>query len=73
MSRFYQDNDRLYRDHDDDESKLKQNKNEIKNVELAQAYVPFQKITRMYGPEESLYKGTIFPDLYKPYKPYMKK
>lgn len=36
--------------------------------ELASAYVPFQKIRFIYKPEESLRKGTIFPELYKPYK-----
>ncbi len=72
MNRFYQGSDKFYRDQEE-QVKLKQNKNEIKNVELAQAYVPFQKLNRIFGPEESLSKGTIFPDLYKPYNPYIKK
>lgn len=70
MSRFYLENDRPFRDHDNDDCEIKkENKTEIRNVELAQAYVPFQKINRLYRPKEGLYKGTIFPELYKPYKP----
>ncbi|MCR4419783.1 MAG: spore coat associated protein CotJA [Clostridia bacterium] len=35
---------------------------------LARAYVPFQEYTRRYSPEEGLKKGTIFPELYQPYR-----
>jgi len=35
---------------------------------LARAYVPFQYMNQVYSPEEALRKGTIFPELYKPYK-----
>ncbi len=40
---------------------------QIENVELARAYVPFQKICSVYTGEEGLIKGTIFPELYQPY------
>jgi hypothetical protein len=40
---------------------------EIKKMELAKAYVLDQPYTKLYPPEEALEKGTIFPDLYKPY------
>lgn len=35
---------------------------------LARAYVPFQYMNQVYSPEEALRKGTIFPELYKPYE-----
>ncbi|MBC7347162.1 MAG: spore coat associated protein CotJA [Clostridia bacterium] len=37
--------------------------------QLARAYVPFQRYTRRFEPEEGLSKGTIFPELYFPYRP----
>ncbi|KKM10625.1 hypothetical protein SY88_13280 [Clostridiales bacterium PH28_bin88] len=37
--------------------------------ELARAYVPFQTYTIRFEPEEGLQKGTIFPELYRPYHP----
>ena len=36
-------------------------------VKLAQAYVPFQYLGRMYPPMTGLKKGTVFPELDKPY------
>ncbi|TEB08386.1 Spore coat associated protein JA (CotJA) [Pelotomaculum schinkii] len=36
---------------------------------LAQAYVIWQKYGRTFTPAEALEKGTLFPDLYRPY-PY---
>ncbi|WP_027719361.1 spore coat associated protein CotJA [Desulfovirgula thermocuniculi] len=38
-------------------------------VELAQAYVPWQRYGKIYSPGEALEKGTLFPELYSPY-PY---
>ncbi|MGB9887783.1 MAG: spore coat associated protein CotJA [Moorellales bacterium] len=35
---------------------------------LARAYIPFQEYTRRHSPEEGLRKGTIFPELYQPYR-----
>lgn len=35
--------------------------------ELAQAYVPFQYFTKSFPPAEALMRGTLFPELYKPY------
>lgn len=39
------------------------------------AYVPYQKFTKTYSPEEALRNGTAFPELHHPYpgnkKPYM--
>lgn len=36
---------------------------------LAHAYVPYQRFTENYSPEEALRKGTLFPELWMPYKP----
>jgi len=36
-------------------------------MELAQAYVRPQPLTPIFPLEEGLQKGTIFPNLYKPY------
>jgi hypothetical protein len=40
---------------------------EIKHVELARAYVPFQKYCTTYMPIESLMNGTAFSELHMPY------
>ncbi|WP_291632541.1 spore coat associated protein CotJA [Clostridium sp.] len=40
---------------------------EIKNVRLAAAYVPYQKLCTLFSPLEALKKGTVFPELYSPY------
>jgi hypothetical protein len=37
-------------------------------LRLAQAYVPFQAYDEHYPPLKGLKKGTIFPELYRPYK-----
>ncbi len=39
----------------------------IHNVQLAHAYVPFQKLCDTFRPLEALRKGTIFPELYNVY------
>lgn len=39
----------------------------IERVELAHAYVPFQKFCGTCSPEEGLRMGTIFLELYSPY------
>jgi len=41
-------------------------------MELAQAYIPFQTFNaeNLFSPEEALLKGTIFPELYRPYEPW---
>ncbi|MGI6154170.1 MAG: spore coat associated protein CotJA [Christensenellaceae bacterium] len=36
--------------------------------ELAQAYIPYQYYTERFAPMTALDKGTIFPELYKPYE-----
>lgn len=38
----------------------------INDVELARAYVPFQKLCPTFTPITSLKNGTIFPGLYDP-------
>lgn len=40
----------------------------IKNVRLAQAYVPFQYLCELFSPIDSLKKGTAFPELFSPYE-----
>ena len=37
------------------------------NISLAIAYVPMQKFDQMFSPEAGFEKGTIFPELYKPF------
>jgi len=39
-----------------------------RRMELARAYVPFQRLKQVYDPKEALMKGTLFPELYMPYK-----
>ena len=34
---------------------------------LAEAYVPYQMLQKVYEPMKGLMKGTIFPELYRPY------
>jgi hypothetical protein len=41
------------------------------NKELAHAYVPWQFYEKAFNPAEALKKGTLFPELYGPYKPPM--
>lgn len=36
--------------------------------ELATAHIPIQVYTRRFDPQEGLKRGTIFPELYKPYR-----
>ncbi|WP_083189685.1 spore coat associated protein CotJA [Orenia metallireducens] len=38
------------------------------DFELAEAYIPFQNYGRRYNLREALRKGTIFVDLYRPYR-----
>lgn len=40
---------------------------EINNVQLAQAYVPFQNMCETFAPLDALIKGTIFPALFNVY------
>ncbi len=35
---------------------------------LARAYIPFQIMNQVFTPSEALKKGTLFPELYRPYK-----
>ncbi len=37
------------------------------NFQLAKAYIPFQHLNCVYHPVTGLYKGTMFPELYRPY------
>lgn len=37
------------------------------NPVLAMAYIPWQKLEKVYAPEEALEKGTLFPELDKPF------
>lgn len=39
------------------------------NAVLAQSYVPIQKMSKTYTPNKGLKKGTIFPELVRPYEP----
>jgi len=35
---------------------------------LAEAYIPFQNYGQIFDPRTALMNGTLFPDLYRPYK-----
>jgi len=37
------------------------------DLQLAFAYVPYQKADKIYKPKDALKQGTIFPELYMPY------
>lgn len=39
-----------------------------REFQLARAYVPFQTMNNVYNSKEALKKGTLFPELYMPYK-----
>lgn len=39
------------------------------DLRLAHAYVPFQYYSRNYSPGEALRRGTLYPELYMPYRP----
>ncbi len=39
------------------------------SMRLAHAYVPYQYYSNSYPPEEALRKGTLYPELYMPYRP----
>lgn len=45
----------------------------IRNVRLAAAYVPFQKLCTLLSPMEALTLGTAFPELFSPYEKKSKK
>ena len=40
----------------------------ITDVQLARAYVPWQKMCTTYTPEQALKEGTAFPELSAPYR-----
>ncbi|HHX24225.1 MAG: spore coat associated protein CotJA [Tepidanaerobacteraceae bacterium] len=37
------------------------------NNRLAEAYIPFQIYGEIFDPRTALMKGTLFPELYRPY------
>ncbi|APF28044.1 spore coat associated protein CotJA [Clostridium sporogenes] len=40
----------------------------MEECELARAFICPQKFKRIYKVEKALRRGTLFPDLYRPYK-----
>lgn len=38
------------------------------NLKLAQAYIPIQEYRNLFNVNEALHHGTIFRELYQPYK-----
>lgn len=38
-----------------------------KDTVVAMAYVPWQELQDVYEPEKALFRGTIFPELDKPF------
>jgi hypothetical protein len=55
-----------YLNNDHDEKKY--NYDENTKLRLAHAYIPFQQFGEIYHPKEALCKGTLFKELYMPYK-----
>lgn len=49
-------------------SKCIPQENIIRDVRLAAAYVPYQKLCTLFSSLEALSKGTAFPELYSPYE-----
>lgn len=41
----------------------------VDSLPLTMAYMPMQRLNTVYEPEEGLNRGTIFPELDKPWKP----
>lgn len=39
-----------------------------RGLELARAYIPYQRYTKSFSPMEALEHGTMFPELVRPYK-----
>ena len=40
----------------------------MQQVKLGQAFIPYQPYRNLFPVEEAIFKGTIFADLYRPYK-----
>ncbi len=40
----------------------------ISDVRLAQAYIPYQFLCKLFNPVDSLKTGTAFPELYSPFE-----
>lgn len=38
------------------------------NLKLAKAYIPYQQYRDLFSVQEALYRGTMFKELYRPYK-----
>ncbi len=43
------------------------------NMKLARAYFVIQRYTQSFSPREALNKGTMFPELYRPWLPQGRK
>jgi hypothetical protein len=43
--------------------------NRREDMELARAYIKIQRYNQRWQPMEGLMRGTIFPELYRPYGP----
>jgi hypothetical protein len=42
---------------------------ELSRLRLARAYIPSQRFRRRFDLMEGFQKGTIFPELFEPYRP----
>jgi len=45
----------------------------VNSFKLGNAYVPYQVLNYVMEPQKALSKGTIFPELYFPYKDKVKR
>lgn len=50
------------------ESDIEMNVQNWRGLRLARAYMPVQTFTRKFEPFEALQRGTLFPELYQPYR-----
>lgn len=48
---------------------MQENKFFTSNPMFGHAYVPIQVMNKIFSPDESLEKGTTFPELYNNYRP----
>ncbi len=50
------------------EDNMKENDQMQNRLELARAYIKIQELNEIYNLREALEKGTLFPELYRPYE-----
>ncbi|MBQ8537250.1 MAG: spore coat associated protein CotJA [Clostridia bacterium] len=46
------------------------NRRNVHSPALAMVYIPVQALETVFAPEDALANGTLFPELYKPFRRY---